>query len=385
MKIAMVTEYLAPEGLPRFGGVDARTVNLARHLTRKNDVHIITTFVEGGNRVEHFDGVTIHRVGKKRKFTQRGDFFQRLQFTHQVRSEVIRLQPDIVDGSGFVSYAGSYRGAENIGVPSVATIHEVWQGEWFQNMGLINGFAGHILENQYLRYNFSGYISVSKFTKKRLMEKIGIEKERIAVVYNGIDLDLFNKTIADGKYPEPTIVTACRLVPYKRVDDLLRAVQLLRIDHPDVHLKIIGDGPHKTYLKNLSKHLKIENNIDFLGRLNDITDVIKVMKKSHVFALPSIVEGFGMVIVEAMAAGIPYVASDIPPIHEVTDGGVGGALCQPKNYEDLAAKLHFFLNDDLEQTNAIQKERINHVRRYEWQKLASGIEQWYEALCGGNA
>jgi len=80
MKIAIVTEYLAPEGKPYFGGVDARTINLAKNLAKNNDVHIITTFMDGTERLEDYEGVKIHRIGKKRKFTQRGDFLQRLKF-----------------------------------------------------------------------------------------------------------------------------------------------------------------------------------------------------------------------------------------------------------------------------------------------------------------
>jgi len=84
MKIAIVTEYLATKDKPHFGGVDARTINLAKCLAENNDVHVITTFIEGGERLENYDGVQIHRIGKKRRFTQRGDFLQRLKFNSQV-------------------------------------------------------------------------------------------------------------------------------------------------------------------------------------------------------------------------------------------------------------------------------------------------------------
>ncbi|MBN2065646.1 MAG: glycosyltransferase family 4 protein [Candidatus Thermoplasmatota archaeon] len=383
MKIAMVTEYLAPKELPRFGGVDARTINLARCLATDNDVHIITAHIDGGRRVEQFDGVTIHRVGAQRRFTQRGDFLQRLKFNRQVVEKISSMQPDVVDGSGFVSYAGCYKAAERISVPSVATIHEVWQGEWIQNMGFVNGFAGHFLEKQYLGYNFDGYTSVSVFTKKKLVEKLGIDEEKIAVIYNGIDLDLYKKTTVDEKFPNTTVVTVCRLVPYKRVDDLLRAIQLLESAVPDINLKIVGSGPQKDYLQKLSKKLDIEHKVDFLGRINDTRDLIKVLKKSHVFALPSIVEGFGMVVIEAMAADIPYVASDIPPIREVTDGGIGGLLCKPKNHADLAEKLRLLLTDNSGRFYTMDTQRREHVKKFEWDALAYKMKQWYNTLCGG--
>lgn len=379
MKIAMITEYLAPKGKPYFGGVDARTINLAKNLTKNNDVHIITTFMDETERIEDYDGVKIHRIGKKRRFAQRGDFLQRLKFNSEVVSEISRLQPDIVDASGFVSYAGSYKGAKKINVPAVVTVHEVWQGEWVQNMGLINGLAGHFLEEHYLKYPFDGYIAVSNFTKEKLIEKIGIAKEKITVVYNGIDLDLYKSITVDEKYVNPTIVTVCRLVAYKRVEDLIRALNILKPDFPDIRLKIIGIGSREKYLRNLSKKLEIENNIDFLGKINDTREMIKILKKSHVFALPSIVEGFGMVMIEAMACGLSYVASDILPIREATNGGIGGLLCKPENCEDLALKIKALLSNELSRTD-IMKNVDKHIEKYEWSKVACEAEKWYEKM-----
>lgn len=378
MKIAMITEYLSPKGKPYFGGVDARTINLAKNLTKNNDVHIITTFMDETERLEDYNGVKIHRIGEKRKFTQRGDFLQRLKFNSEVVSEISRLQPDIVDASGFVSYAGSYKGAKKINVPAVVTVHEVWQGEWVQNMGLINGLAGYFLEKHYLKYPFDGYIAVSNFTKGKLTEKIGIAEEKIAVVYNGIDLDLYKSITVDEKYTNPTIVTVCRLVAYKRVMDLIRALNILKPDFPDIRLKIIGTGPRENYLRNLSKKLGIENNIDFLDKINDTQEMIKILKRAHVFALPSIAEGFGLVIIETMAAGIPYVASDIPSIKEVTNNGTGGLLFEPMNYKDLALKIKMLLKDNSLRAK-VTKDGSKHIEKYDWAVISHEFEKWLES------
>jgi len=380
MKIAIVTEYLAPEGKPYFGGVDARTINLAKNLAKNNDVHIITTFMDGTERLEDYEGVKIHRIGKKRKFTQRGDFLQRLKFNSEVVSEILRLRPDIVESSGFVSYAGGYRGAKKINIPAVVTVHEVWQGEWVQNMGWVNGLVGHFFEKHYLKYPFDRYIAVSNFTKEKLIKKIGIAKEKIAVVYNGIDLNLYKTTRVKEKYANPTILTVCRLVVYKRVEDLIRALNILKPDFPDIRLKIIGTGPRENYLRNLSKKLGIEDNIDFFGKINDTREMIKILKRSHVFALPSIAEGFGMVVVEAIAAGIPYVASDIPPIREVTMGGVGGLLFEPKNYKELADAISKLLDDKKMRDKLSEAGKELVKRRYTWDVVSREYEKVYIEL-----
>jgi len=382
MKIVMVTEFLTTKEKPYFGGVDARTINLAKQLAKNNDVHIITSFNFKGERTENYDGIQIHRIGKKRPFTQRGYFLERLKFNSIAISEVSKLHPDIVDGSGFISYSCCYKSAKKIGVPSTATIHEVWQGQWIQNVGLINGFTGHFLEKHYLRYNFNGYISVSNFTKEKLIEQIRIPKEKIMVIYNGIDLNLFKKTHVNEKYKEPTVLTICRLVSYKRVEDLIKAINILKADIPDIRLKIIGDGPQKEYLINLAKNLQVIDRVEFLGKIKETQDMIKIMKKSHVFALPSIAEGFGMVVIEALAAGVPYVSSDIPPIREITKGGIGGILCETKNYKDLTSKIKVLLVDESKRRN-VMKNVSSHIEKFEWSNLAIELEKYYKKLCNG--
>jgi len=112
----------------------------------------------------------------------------------------------------------------------------------------------------------------------------------------------------------------------------------------DILYPLSGDfylitGPEEVNLKKLVNKLNLRANVEFLGFIENHDDVIRQLKASDVFALPSIVEGFGMVVIEAMAAGIPYVASDIPPIREVTSKGIGGLLFEPTNCEDLALKL----------------------------------------------
>ncbi len=384
MRIAMVTEYLAPKGAPYMGGVDARTINLARRLTEKHEVHIITSYLEGTERFEQYDAVIIHRVGRKRKLTQRGDFINRLCFNTAIATEIQRLKPDIVDASGFVAYSGSYRGASKIGVPVIATVHEVWQGEWLQNMGVVNGLVGHILERFYLRKPFDRYIAVSDFTKRKLINKLGIEKEKIEVIYNGVDLELYESILPEAKYPDPTVVTVCRLVEYKRVSDLIRAVALLRPRYPNLKLKIIGNGPEEESLRKLTRELDLEQNIEFLGKISDFTDVIKILKRSHIFALASITEGFGMVIIEAMASGIPYVASNIPPIYEVTEGGTGGILCTPKNCVEFAESIEKLLAD--KRTYDEKVTSINgYIGRYNWASISAIADQFYRRILSGDS
>ena len=138
-----------------------------------------------------------------------------------------------------------------------------------------------------------------------------------------------------------------RLVEYKRVDDLLGAIKIIKGHIPDIQCKVIGSGPQENKLKALAEEFGIADCVEFFGFVPARKDVIALMKRSHVFCLPSVVEGFGMVTIEAMAAGIPYVNSDIPATREITQGGMGGLLFEPLNSNDLAEKIARLLTNHL--------------------------------------
>jgi glycosyltransferase involved in cell wall biosynthesis len=380
MKIALVSEYLPPTNVPMSGGVEARTLSLAKYLVKKHDVHIISSLIDDWDDMEQYDGITVHRIGRRSHYTQRGNFLSRFIFNSKLVSFVYSLKPDIIDASGFVSYTGSYISAKKIGCPCVATVHEVWQGEWVDHMGLLNGFVGRILEPRFLHLGFDGYISVSNFTSNNLITKLGIDPSKIKVIYNGVDLDFYRSINEPQKFSDPTIVTISRLVDYKKIDVLLRAVHEIKKSRENVKLKIVGTGPQEGFLKILTSELSLNENVDFIGRIVDQKDLIRLLKKSHVFTLPSVSEGFGMVLLEAMASGIPYVASDIPPLHEITQGGIGGFLCTPDDSHDLAEKIMETLSQSAKAYE--NRDDVNrYVERFDWQRLANALEKYYLRIC----
>ena len=97
------------------------------------------------------------------------------------------------------------------------------------------------------------------------------------------------------------------------------------------------------------------------------------MKRSHVFVLPSIVEGFGMVVLEAMACKVPYVASSIPPIKEITQNGKGGFLFKPQDVNDCAEKIDTALSSKKHGYDLVSRE-------YNWEGLGKELEEVYGRL-----
>ncbi len=130
----------------------------------------------------------------------------------------------------------------------------------------------------------------------------------------------------------------------------------------------------KLELQMLSKNFNLEKYVKFTGF---VEDSLKTMYygAADIFCLSSTMrtESFGIVNLEALGAGIPYIASDILPIREVTKGGIRGISYDPKNYEELAHSLQKLLTDDLYRVELI-KDVESLVTEYDWEKLAEGIE-----------
>jgi len=161
------------------------------------------------------------------------------------------------------------------------------------------------------------------------------------------------------------------------VDVLIEAIAQIRGEIPNIKLNIIGTGPELQNLQMIVREFRLDNNVKFLGFIPSHKEVLTVIKRSHVFCLPSVVEGFGIVVVEAMACSTPYVCSDIPPLREVTNSGIGGLLFRKGDAEDLAQKILSLLrNEDL--YNKSLKQGPELAKKYDWEKIAQQTEIFYE-------
>ncbi|BAP61376.1 glycosyl transferase [Methanococcus maripaludis KA1] len=373
MKILIITEYFpGSENCDIKGGVEARAFYLAKNLAKKHDVTVITSFDAGTLQNETISGINVIRCGKKRKYSQGGSFIDRLSFIFSAIKMGKRLDTDIVDGYNFISYIISYKISKFLHVPRVATYHDVWLGEWVTNVGLINGLMGELLERYVLSKKWDKFIAVSNYTKQKLKNK-GICEDNISVIYNGIDLEKYTNS---NTKEDNSICYVGRLVKYKKVDDLIKAVEIIKKDISGIKLNIIGSGPEEKNLKKIVIEKNLENNVKFLGFLKSHSEVMNYLKRAKLFSLPSIVEGFGMVTIEAVAAETPYVNSKIPPTVEITQNGVGGLVYEPENIAQLSECLKTLLEDD---DLYLQKqfECKNLSKNYDWKELSNILEHEY--------
>ncbi|MEM3373703.1 MAG: glycosyltransferase family 4 protein [Candidatus Woesearchaeota archaeon] len=389
MNILILSEYF-PETTSSdiTGGVESRAFYLAKELSKKHSVYILTSwrnnlerktefkFIDKNKKIKH--SFLVYRVGDHHPYSNNAGFLSRLNFACALVNQAKSFKNiDIIDAYNFTTYLPGYKIARKLKKKIIATYHETWINEWIKNKGII-ALPYEVYERLILKLNFDAFISVSNFTKKRLIQN-GVNEHKIKVISNGIDLEKFNLINKNQikKEKRPTIIYVGRLIKTKKVDILIKSISLLKKEIPDIKLKIIGQGQELNNLKKLSSNLNLEKNISFLGFLKSHEEVLNEIKKSHVFCSPSNVEGFGIVLLEAIALKIPFVCTEIPPFIEITNKR-GGLFFKPDNYLDLSKKLKQLLTDKI-----LYKEKIkelDYIKDYDWEKIAKEVESFYKKV-----
>ena len=179
-------------------------------------------------------------------------------------------------------------------------------------------------------------IAVSQKVKKFYVNEVGIPEDKLEVIYNGVDLKRFEKDFDKRKkrkelglpLSSPLVGTIGRLQPQKDHKTFLKASSLILKKFPKVHFLIVGGGSLRDELEDFTKELKIEKNVHFLGERKDIEEILPLM---DIFVLTSKREGFPITILEAMACGLPVVATSVGGCPELVEEGETGFIVSPKN------------------------------------------------------
>ena len=179
----------------------------------------------------------------------------------------------------------------------------------------------------------SRVIVTSAYSAARAMEFYGL-REKPAIVPELIDLTEWRRALAENPAPQRgfTLLSVGRFYRRKRVDILLRAAAILRHSMKDLEVRIVGNGPCDTAWRALARGLRLDRTVTWMGDVSR-AQLAAEYNRAHAFCLPSVQEGFGIVLLEAMAAGKPIVASRAAAIPEVAPHAV---LVEPDNAEALA-------------------------------------------------
>lgn len=225
----------------------------------------------------------------------------------------------------------------------------------------------------YNRYN--SIICISNKAEQNLREYLNRSDNRILTIYNGINLNCYSATKEINqihKTHNSIIITMVgRLARPKDQDTIIRALPLLTSKY---ELWLVGDGPRKSELQNLSKSLHVENRVSFLGfRL----DIPQLLRSSDIIVMSSYYEGMSLASIEGMAAGKPVIASDVDGLREVIMGA--GIIFPSENYCALAEKIKALMSN----TNyyaLVSEACLNAARNYDIVKTANAYNCLYNKL-----
>jgi sugar transferase (PEP-CTERM/EpsH1 system associated) len=193
--------------------------------------------------------------------------------------------------------------------------------------------------------NVNAAFAVSQRLKEDLVRELGVSPGRFEVLYNGVDLDRFGSpsTAADSRAARRDVVIGSvgRLVPVKNYSLLLQAMARLPAG-PASRLVLVGDGPERPLLENLTAALGLRNRVQFAGHREDVP---RLLQEMDIFVLPSTSEGMSNTLLEAMAAGVTAVASDVGGNSEIIENEVSGLLFRSGDIAHAAQQLRRLISE----------------------------------------
>ena len=203
------------------------------------------------------------------------------------------------------------------------------------------------------------------------MADMGLAPARIAVVWNGIDLEKYAYQTPRQNGPA---VTVARLSPEKDIATLLRAAAIVVRSFPEFRLEIAGDGPERPALEQLAASLGVDKQVRFLGEIQDVADLLG---KASLFVLPSRTEGISLTILEAMASGLPVVATSVGGNPEVVIHEKTGILVPAGDPEVLAGNLLWLARHPREGIIMGHAGRRRVVMHFDCRRMVAQYERLY--------
>ena len=167
--------------------------------------------------------------------------------------------------------------------------------------------------------------------------------QQMHIIHCGIDPALFD--VVSHNQSGKRLLYVGRLAAVKGLPIFLESLVMLQRSHPDILLTVVGDGPDRSKLEQMTEQLELSSNVKFVGYQSQ-TEVRQYIQQTDIFVMSSFAEGVPVVLMEAMAAGVPVVATQIAGVSELVENGVSGYLVPPGDAVSLAECIDKLFNDD---------------------------------------
>jgi glycosyltransferase involved in cell wall biosynthesis len=352
---------------PEGGGSEVFVEQIARGLVALGHrVTIVCAAHDQAPADEVRDGVRFVRRGGKLTVYARGWWLAFRRSLGHVDAYV-----DVQNGIPFFARLASR-------TPVIVLVHHVHREQWPVVYPGLAGKIGWAIESQIARRAFTGcqYVAVSQATRDELV-RIGVHADDVAVVHNGAAPGL---EVEAARSPTPLLCTLGRLVPHKQVEHAIDAVASLASEFPEIRLSIVGSGWWEGELQKRVAERELSQLVTFEGHVEERRKH-EILAASWVLALPSLKEGWGLVVGEAAQHRVPTVAyrSAGGTTESVTDG-VTGLLAEDR--EDFVTLIRHLIVDQAHRMSlgeAAQKQASS----YTWEHATHSFEAIIEAAISG--
>jgi len=384
MKILYISQWFSSLG----GGGEVVFRDLAKGMSRQgHDVHVISAQVK--SLKPKFEILNEYRI-KPLLGIPPPTLLQNIQYIiyalingcRLIRAKDIQLIHANNLGSSIVGFILS----KLFRLPLVITIHDVfsissqnhWK-EWTKQGNSISKFTSiiaPILEKFTVKISTDIIHTVSNTTKEDLI-KFGA-RAKIKVIPNGIDLEDYNILQSERDY-EKYIIFIGRLVFYKNLDVIITSFMDVVKQAHGSKLIVVGDGPMRKNWEKRVKDLELQENVKFLGYVSDI-EKMKLLSRSSALVLPSFVEGFGLVILEAFAMEKPVLVADVKPVSELVCNNIDGFVLPVNSPRRWTEKLIYVLSNKniCEKLGKAGRQKVE--KHYNLGRVVNDMEQLYQSL-----
>jgi len=357
------------------GGMENVLINLINKMNESKYNHFICCYNADDNFIQRLSRTdTDITILKKRKGND-------LTIPFKIAKICNRKQIDIIHARGWTMYAEGLL-ASKIS-PSVKGFIYGFHGKTFEDV--LNKKRRRMFMEWFLARFTARIVTLSEGMRDDYASSVYIRKKRITVINNGIDIQKFSKKIDKNKIrkkfgisPEE-IVLGCvaRLDPVKDLITLLKGYKMAQKCKADISLLIVGDGPCMDQIKKISCKFKLKNKIIFTGMRNNIPELLQLM---DVYVQTSLYEGMSNTILEAMAAGLPVIATSVGGNNEIVIHKKTGLLIPPKEPGALSKAINCLYVDPEKRKEYGKQGHLKVKHSFSIKKMVTNYQYLYDNL-----
>lgn len=245
------------------------------------------------------------------------------------------------------------------------TLHDLYFVDYHRNYSFLKYLYFQVLVRNAARNTYK-ILTVSQFSKERIAQWAAISPDKVMNVGNGVDRSVYNPYIEPYEFGYPYILCVSNRKPHKNEARLIKAFALSKIQS---QTKLVFTGIPNPSILGVCKLYNLGNRVIFTGYVTD-KDMPRLYRGAIALVFPSLYEGFGLPALEAMACGTPVIASNIPPLQEVTGGAA--ILVDPYSVEEIALNMERVCSDEALREH-LSRKGIERASLYSWDNVVERI------------